>query len=226
MTPAIVQIEGNIEARARQTRGTSADAIYVMVREALQQRNVSRGILLDVGCGTGQLWTYVDSFFERYVGIDAVRYEGFPVEGEFRKANLDSSQIDLPDECADVVAAIETIEHLENPRALMRELTRLVKPGGVVVVTTPNQLSLLSLLSLIIKKQFVSFQDVHYPAHITALLEVDLKRMAAESGLEEVGFQFSRQGRIVLTPWHYPKRLSRLFPRALSDNLLLIATRP
>ncbi len=86
----------------------------------------------------------------------------------------------MPDEAADVVAAVETIEHLENPRAFVRELVRLVKPDGWVIVTTPNQLSLLSLITLLIKHRFSAFQDVHYPAHLTALLEVDLKRIAAE----------------------------------------------
>ena len=57
----------------------------------------------------------------------------------------------LPDGWADVVTALEVIEHLENPRAFCRELARVAKPGGWVVVTTPNQLSLLSLLSLVVK---------------------------------------------------------------------------
>jgi 2-polyprenyl-3-methyl-5-hydroxy-6-metoxy-1,4-benzoquinol methylase len=130
--------------------------------------------------------------------------------------------VPLPDACADAVVAVETIEHLENPRSLMRELARLVKPGGLVVVTTPNQLSLLSLLTLVVKQRFSAFQDVHYPAHLTALLEVDLKRIAAECGLSDVSIAYSLQGRLVLTPWHYPRVLAKLFPRALSDNLLLV----
>jgi 2-polyprenyl-3-methyl-5-hydroxy-6-metoxy-1,4-benzoquinol methylase len=50
----------------------------------------------------------------------------------------------VADDYADVVASVETIEHLENPRAFMRQLARVVKPGGVVIVSTPNQLSLLT----------------------------------------------------------------------------------
>ena len=54
---------------------------------------------------------------------------------------------------------METIEHLENPRAFVRKLVRLAKPGGWVVVTTPNQRSLLSLLTLMTKGKFSHFQD-------------------------------------------------------------------
>ena len=97
----------------------------------------------------------------------------------------------LADQFADVVAAVEVVEHLENPRAFCRELARIVKPGGWVVVTTPNQLSLLSLLTLVVKQRFSAFQDVSYPAHITALLETDLRRIArnAVSGMSKFGIQ-------------------------------------
>jgi 2-polyprenyl-3-methyl-5-hydroxy-6-metoxy-1,4-benzoquinol methylase len=99
---------------------------------------------------------------------------------------------------------------------------RVAKPGGWIVISTPNQLSLLSLLTLLVKKNFNAFQDVHYPAHLTALLEVDLRRIASECGLIDVSIMYSHEGRLVMTPWNYPKSLARHFPRALSDNLLLI----
>ena len=224
-TAVLQQIDPQIEERARQTLGTSDSAIYQMVADTLREREINGGVLLDVGCGTGRFWSYINEQFDRYIGIDCVRYEGFPVAGEFHRANLETGQTDLPDNYADVVVAVETIEHVENPWAFMRQLVRMVKPGGLVIVTTPNQLNFLSLLTLIIKKRFASFQDVHYPAHLTALLEIDLKRIATASGLDDVRIRFSGQGRIVLTPWHYPALLSRLFSRAFSDNVLVVGRR-
>lgn len=197
-----------------------------MVAQALDKRQIGGGVLVDVGCGAGQLWPFLRQLFARYIGVDVVRYEDFPAEAQFTQVDLDTGNVSLPDETADVVAAVETIEHLENPRAFVRELVRLVKPGGWMIVTTPNQLSLLSLLTLLIKNRFSAFQDVHYPAHLTALLEVDLRRMATECGLSETLIEYSLQGRLPLTPWHYPAFLARLFPRPLSDNLLLIGRKP
>jgi 2-polyprenyl-3-methyl-5-hydroxy-6-metoxy-1,4-benzoquinol methylase len=214
-----------LEERARQSQGISNDAIYRMVAEALTERETS-GTLVDIGCGTGSLRPFISHLCSDYIGVDAIRYDEFPSDAVFHQADLDSGHVPLPDGAADVVVAVETIEHLENPRALMRELARLTKPGGWVIVTTPNQLSLLSLFTLVIKRRFNAFQDVHYPAHITALLEVDLRRMAAECGLHDVRVKYSLRGRLVLTPWHYPKFLARLFPRSLSDNLLLIGRKP
>jgi SAM-dependent methyltransferase len=159
------------------------------------------------------------------VGVDAVRYPGYPSDAEFYRADLDGA-LGLPDALADVVLAVEVIEHLENPRAFVRELTRLARPGGWVVVTTPNQLSLLSLATLVRKQRFAAFQDVDYPAHLTALLPVDLVRVAGECGLRDVAVEFSGRGRIPWTGRHYPAWLGRRFPRACSDNVLLLARRP
>lgn len=201
-----------------------------MVRRALEARG-ARGTVVDLGCGSGRLGACLGDLASRYVGVDAVRYEGFPDAGEFLACDLDSGDLDsgavpLPSGAADIAVAVETIEHLENPRALVRELTRLATPGGWIVVTTPNQLSALSLATLVIKHRFSAFQDVSYPAHRTALLEVDLRRIAQECALTDASCEFSLQGRIPLTPWRWPRWVSRAFPCALSDNILLIARKP
>jgi len=215
-----------LEARARQSLGSSNDAIYRMVDRALAARGVAGGRLIDVGCGSAGLWRVLAPRFSSYCGLDAVRYNGFPADAEFRQIDLDAPQWPVAPGEADVVAAVETIEHLENPWAFMRALFNLARRGGWVVVTTPNQLSALSVASLIVKRRFSSFQDVHYPAHRTALLEIDLRRAASECGLESVEVLYSHSGRVPSTPWHYPLTIARRFPRALSDNLLIIGKKP
>jgi SAM-dependent methyltransferase len=209
------------EERARRSKGISASAIYLMVTRALEHRHKGGSVLLDVGCGTGRLWAYVGDRFDHYLGADAVRYDGFPEEGTFFRIDL-NRPLPLEDNTAGVVTAVETIEHLENPRAFFRELVRLTRPGGWVIVTTPNQLSLLSKLTLVLKNQFNAFQQSSYPAHLTALLEIDLRRMAIECSLTEVDVAYSGQGRLAFTGRHVPGFLSRMLPRAFSDNILLI----
>jgi hypothetical protein len=80
-------------------------------------------------------------------------------------------------------------------------------------------------LTLIGKGRFSAFQERDYPAHRTALLEIDLRRIAAECGLDAVDVAYSRRGRLPLTPWHYPAPLAALAPRWLSDNLAVIGRR-
>jgi SAM-dependent methyltransferase len=215
----------DVLTRAVQSLGLSSDPIYRAVAKALTGRHLGGGTLLDVGCGTGRLWSFVGDQFERYVGVDVVRHDGFPPAGEFYEHDIDKDRVPLPDGTGDVVAAVETIEHLENPRAFARELCRLCKSGGWVVITTPNQLSLLSKLTLVLKNQFNAFTETSYPAHLTALLEVDLRRIAAECGLVQVAIQYTTCGRIPGTSRHYPSALSRAFPQAFSDNVVLIGRR-
>ena len=184
-----------LEARARQSLGSSHDAIYHMVDQALTARGIGGGRLVDVGCGSAGLWRRLAPRFERYCGLDAVRYHGFPVDAEFCQVDLDlSTPWPIAVGEADVVTAVETIEHLENPWAFFRAL--------------------------------VAFQDAHYPAHRTALLEVDLRRAARECGLQSVDVLYSHAGRVPFTPWHYPAALAARLPRRLSDNLLIIGRKP
>jgi 2-polyprenyl-3-methyl-5-hydroxy-6-metoxy-1,4-benzoquinol methylase len=194
-----------------------------MVEQAFEAFQVGGGRLVDVGCGRGGLWPFVRHRFSSYCGLDAVRYDGFPSDGVFSRVDLDAAEWPVADGSADVVTAVETIEHIENPWAFMRRLADAVRSGGWVVVTTPNQLSVLSLITLVARRRFSAFQDAHYPAHRTALLECDLERATREAGLDPVSIAYSLHGRLPLTPWHYPAALARLCPRAASDNLMIVA---
>jgi 2-polyprenyl-3-methyl-5-hydroxy-6-metoxy-1,4-benzoquinol methylase len=222
---ATMERSGSARERAVLSRGASDDRIYAMVARELRARHRGGGTLIDVGCGAGHLFPFVKHLCDRYIGIDVVRYAGFPEEAEFVEADLNAQSIPLPEASAELVVSVETIEHLENPRSFLKALSRVATPGGYISVTTPNQLSLLSKLCLVLKNQFPAFQEAPglYPAHITALLEIDLLRLATETGLQDAAIAYTDYGRIPGTPWHWPRPLRG---RAFSDNVLLIARRP
>lgn len=112
--------------------------------------------ILDFGCGPGFMWDHVVKASRNwdYTGLDFspesiaalnARCTGNP---QFRGA-LAVSQLpsDLADASFDVILLIEVVEHLRNEHlaATLAELRRLLKPGGSVVVTTPNQENLSAL---------------------------------------------------------------------------------
>lgn len=208
---------------ARASEGHSADPILAMVLRILEGEG-ARGDLLDVGCGRGDLFRRLPPVITSYTGVDLVRYDGFPdaPTARFRTGDL-NQRLPVEDGSADVVVSIETIEHLENPRALFRELVRAARPGGLLLVTTPNQLSLLSKLSFLVKDRHGAFQAVHYPAHITALLPSDLSSIGEELKLERGRIVYSGDGRMPGTAHHWPAGLGgRLF----SDDVAYLARRP
>ena len=89
-------------------------------------------------------------------------------------------------------------------------------------MTTPNQLSLLSKLSFLVKDRHGAFQAVHYPAHITALLPSDLSNIGVELKLDQGRIVYSDDGRIPGTARHWPAGFKgRLF----SDNVAYVARR-
>src|SRR5882757_9450 len=112
-------VEFNVADRARQSAGKSAAVVHEAALAMLIERDIYAHTFLDVGCGTGSLCERVKTRCEHYIGTDAVRHEGFPANLQFVQADFDAGKVALPDGVCDVVACIETIEHVENPRALM-----------------------------------------------------------------------------------------------------------
>jgi 2-polyprenyl-3-methyl-5-hydroxy-6-metoxy-1,4-benzoquinol methylase len=214
--------------RAQASAGSSTEPVLLAVEQALETNDISGDTVIDLGAGQGQLWPHVQTRFKKYIGVDVFKFDNFPDSLQFVAANLDEGLPDIAGDSADLVVAVETIEHLENPRFLFREMVRLTKPQKWLIVTTPNQTSALSKLTLMVKNQFNAFQEVpgQYPAHLTALLPVDLVRMAKENGLVDIRISYSRAGRIPGTARHYPTSLSRLAPRSFSDNVVITARKP
>jgi SAM-dependent methyltransferase len=100
--------------------------------------------ILDAGCGDGffldRLATGLARPATTYIGIDysvhqLAKAKRLPYE--FHQCDLGVG-IPLPDQSVDIVHASEVIEHLVNPDLLLLESARVLRPGGHVVITTPN----------------------------------------------------------------------------------------
>lgn len=182
---------------AQASQGTSSPAIYQPVLRAIAARGV-RGDLLEFGAGTGSLARLLlaSAFPGCITAADILpRPPDLPAEVRWIPADL-NDRVSATDASFDAIVATEVIEHLENPRAVFRELGRLLRPGGWLLVTTPNQESLRSLAALVVRGHFVAFLDGSYPAHITALLRTDFARLCAEAGFAAPEFSYTNSGGI------------------------------
>lgn len=142
-------------------------------------------------------------------------------------ANVEALQTDLNkawplgDATVDFAFALEVIEHVENPRHFFRELSRIVAPCGSAFVSTPNNHSLASKLTFLVRGQHRLFQEPSYPAHITPLLACDFQRLAHEVGLSLQTFLWSNYDTLPKLHWRIP-----LGGSLFSDCFGVLLTKP
>ncbi len=85
---------------------------------------------------------------------------------QFVPSEIPVSKVDLngplpaEDGALDGVMALEIVEHMESPRAFIREIGRVLRPGGILVLSTPNIVSLRSKLRFLFREEFELFFDV------------------------------------------------------------------
>lgn len=149
------------------------------------------GISLEIACAAG--WA-VSGIEVSAPAIEQARSKGFDVV----HARLEDAG--LPSGAYDVVMAAEVIEHVEDPLSLLREMTRLVRPGGLVWLTTPNGNGIsMRLLRL-------DWSVVSPPEHLQLFTRVGVEALLAASGL--------RTERIVATGVNPIELLNALRPRS------------
>ena len=117
---------------------------------------------LDVGSGHGDLITLLRSRFS--IQSTACDYTDSLIELKdvpIKVADLNVDKLPFADKSFDVVTCTEVIEHLEHYRETIREMHRVLKEGGTLVVTTPNILNLKSRIRFLM----FGFHNLFGPLH-------------------------------------------------------------
>jgi 2-polyprenyl-3-methyl-5-hydroxy-6-metoxy-1,4-benzoquinol methylase len=227
-TPVLTLKEQRLQA-AEASGGISSEVIYERILSVIGEYDL-RGRALDYGAGVGSFTRKLGTAgrFDQIAGADILpRPENLPSTIAWRQLDLNDADA-IPAASFDVVIAAEVIEHLENPRQVAREWFRILKLGGTLILSTPNNESIRSLLSLLVFGHHVAFLDSCYPAHITALLRKDLVRILREAGFSDVRFHFTNHGGLPKLPgvsWQQVS-LGLLKGCRFSDNVIATARTP
>jgi SAM-dependent methyltransferase len=113
--------------------------VHIAVRGIIERAfpSTKDRVVIDAAAGNGYMseWLHGNGF--SVLPFD-IKPSGFAGVGMVCAAADLNHEIPARDNTSDLTVSIETIEHLENPFQFVREVARVTKPGGLIVVSTPN----------------------------------------------------------------------------------------
>jgi|APDOM4702015023_1054809.scaffolds.fasta_scaffold10655_1 SAM-dependent methyltransferase len=99
--------------------------------------------ILDLSCGTGYGTDYLGACAERIVGIDCAPDVVAKSRADYPRLNvtflaMDGCALGFRDASFDCIVSQDTIEHIQDDQRFVSELTRVLKPNGMLIIFTPH----------------------------------------------------------------------------------------
>lgn len=137
----------------RRYRKASFKARLVALAECLQGKHLSGTEWLDAGCGTGTLSRWLAEHGCAVLGLDAapqmIDFAAALADSAIGPGSLSFQQIEtigrlpLNSQSRDGILCSSVLEYLPDPEACLTEFARVLRPGGILVVSVPNGRSII-----------------------------------------------------------------------------------
>ncbi len=151
----------------------------------------SKGKLLDAGAGCGSLSFLFSKLGWKVTAFDWDKNAFQFNQGIFFQGNL-NQLLPFNENEFDCITCKQTIEHLENPNHLAREFSRILKPGGIVIISTPNTISIKSRVQFLLKGYPAFFSDEYWNEHRTIIHFRQLANMLEGNGFDQFRYNTNR----------------------------------
>src|SRR5579863_3382804 len=161
--------------------------------------------LLDIGAQIGSLVIYAARLGMRSSAVDLPDFfEKFAQASlkcgvDYRPCDITTSALPFADDSFDYVSYLDVIEHHpHSPKRVLEEIRRVLKPGGCVIISTPNQASIYNRITLLMGRSvsdpFDYFfestaQMTPYPGHHREYVRPELQSALAASGFRVLDCQ-------------------------------------
>ena len=162
----------------------AAPGVHEYAVELVRAALPDGGRVLEVGAGCGALALRV-----RDAGLDVVPTDLDPPHDWIHRLDLDAPEwTDATRGPFDMVVCVETLEHTENPRQVLRSIRALLRPGDRLLVSTPNITHPHSRLKMFLKGAPFIFGPDHYhqPGHISILPDWMLREHIRLAGFTDI----------------------------------------
>ena len=205
--------------------------------------------ILDVGCGSGANSAQLAAKGHRLVGVDfsQAAIEKYQARGfQGRVADIESG-LDFDDASFDLVFCSEVIEHMQSPSQVVAEMRRVLKPGGALVLSTPNSAFWLYRLLGVFG---YTVSELQHPKHLQYFSRRSLLQLLTRSDLRPekvlgrnmylllpdppsaihglltlLGFKKEMRFRTNTCFWHLSHR-SQFWNSLFADTLIVVMARP
>lgn len=174
--------------------------VEVLVDEFLGGDRLRGTRVLDVGCGLGDFSQRLSDLGAEVTACDLgaglVERTRARVGCEAVVADALNLSATFDPESFDIVLSSECIEHTPDPKRAVREMARLVKPGGLLSISTPNRLwwPIVRLASILHLRPFDGFENFSSWRGLRATLAESGMEIVEEKGLHAFPFQFGLHG--------------------------------
>lgn len=154
-----------------------------------QLANEKKGRVLDIGAGSGLLCEKLGDLGFRVFACDVTHKDFKLKKVPFKIADV-SKKLPYTSGSFDYVTCTEVVEHIENPWIFAREISRILKPNGKLVMTWPNFTSLISRLVFLTRGNFRYFDDWTWDnwGHINPITFTEVYKIMREQKLTCVAF--------------------------------------
>ena len=131
--------------------------------------------ILDIGCGPG---VFYKAYNEMSINWTGVEVSPFWIEfGKKNKIPILNQNLNEIKEKFDIVTAHQVLEHVENPITFINQILRILRPGGILHLEVPNNLSITSSLRKISPILSYDYGFIQPPMHMRAYCSQTIKKL-------------------------------------------------